>query len=99
MSESLVFEDATSFRDRLKSRDLSAVEVLQAHLDQIERVNPAVNAMCTLDAERAMETARNLDNGPITGPLHGIPVGIKDLSATKGIRTTFGSPIFEDWVP
>ncbi len=99
MPEPLVFEDATSIRDRIAKRDLSAVEALEAHLDQIERVNPAVNAMCTLDAEGALETARKLDNGPVTGPLHGVPVGIKDLSPTKGIRTTFGSPIFKDWVP
>ncbi len=99
MSTDLVFEDATSLCARLQSRDLSAVEVLDAHLAQIERVNPTVNAVCTLDADRAMETARSLDSGPVSGPLHGLPVGIKDLSPTKGIRTTYGSPFFENWVP
>lgn len=94
-----IFEDATNLAARLQSRDISAVEVLKAHLEQIERVNPSVNAICTLAADQAMETARKLDDGPVSGPLHGVPVGIKDLSPTMGIRTTFGSPIFENWVP
>lgn len=99
MSQDLVFEDASSLSARLQKREISAVEILEAHLAQIERVNPTVNAICTLDADHALQTARDLDNGPITGPLHGVPVGIKDLSPTKGIRTTYGSPIFENWVP
>ncbi len=99
MSESIVFEDATVLADRLQRREMSAVEVLETHLAQIESVNPTVNAICTLDADRAMETARKLDNGPVAGPLHGVPIGVKDLSPTKGIRTTFGSPIFADWIP
>lgn len=99
MSPDTVFEDATKLADMLQKREVSAVEALEAHLEQIERVNPAVNAVCTLAVDQALETAKRLDNGPVTGPLHGVPVGIKDLSATKGIRTTFGSPIFADWVP
>ena len=94
-----IFKDATSLVAGLRSRDISATEALEAHLTQIELVNPKVNAICTLAADQAIETARKLDDGPVTGPLHGVPVGIKDLSATKGIRTTFGSPIFADWVP
>ncbi len=99
MSHDLVFDDATSIAARLQKRELSAVEVLEAHLAQIERVNPAVNAICTLDADRAIEKAKALDSGPVSGPLHGVPVGVKDLSPTEGLRTTFGSPIFENWVP
>ena len=99
MSPDIVFEDATKLADMLQKREVSAVEAVEAHLEQIERVNPSVNAVCTLDSDRALETARKLDSGPVTGPLHGIPVGIKDLSATEGIRTTFGSPIFADWIP
>ena len=99
MTFDLIFEDACDLAQRLRNREVSAVEVLEAHLDQIERVNPKVNAICTLDADRALSTAQQLDKGPVSGPLHGVPVGIKDLSATKGIRTTFGSPIFADWVP
>ncbi len=94
-----VFSDAVTLADQLQKRDLSAVEAVEAHLLQIERLNPELNAICTLAADTAMETARQLDNGPVTGPLHGVPVGIKDLSATKGLKTTFGSPIFSEWVP
>ena len=99
MTDDPIFKDATSLAASLHSRDISAQEALEAHLAQIERVNPRVNAVCTLAADQALDAARKLDDGPITGPLHGVPVGIKDLSETRGIRTTFGSPIFTDWVP
>lgn len=99
MTDDPIFLDATSLAASLHNRDISAREALDAHLTQIERVNPQVNAVCTLAADQAMEAARKLDDGPVTGPLHGVPVGIKDLSETRGIRTTFGSPIFEDWIP
>jgi amidase len=76
---------------------------MQAHLDQIERHNPAVNAIVTLLPERALQAAHALDariaRGEICGPLCGLPVAHKDLAVTKGIRTTFGSPIFSDFVP
>jgi amidase len=94
-----VFKSATEIAALLRGRDISAVEALEAHLAQIEAVNPKVNAICTLAAEMAMDTARKLDSGPVTGPLHGLPLGVKDLSATRGIRTTLGSPIYKDWVP
>ncbi len=99
MTADIIFEDATALASRLQKRAISAIEAVEAHLKHIEQVNPAVNAVCTLAAEKAIATAKELDNGPVTGPLHGVPVGIKDLSATKGIRTTFGSPIFADWIP
>jgi amidase len=77
--------------------------MLQAHLDQIERVNPKVNAVCTLVAEQALQAAHAADarqaRGEPIGPLHGLPVGIKDLVDTQGIRTTHGSPIYADHVP
>src|SRR4029453_6630996 len=87
----------------LRARELSAREVLSAHLAQIERVNPAVNAIVTLVTDQAMEQARLADEamarGREVGPLHGLPIAHKDLQPTKGIRTTFGSPIFRDFVP
>ncbi len=87
----------------LRTRAVSAREVLACHLDQVERVNPAVNAVVTLTAERAVETARRLDelivrDGPV-GVLHGIPVAHKDLAETRGVRTTYGSPLYADHVP
>ena len=76
---------------------------MRAHLEQIERVNPMVNAIVTLLPERALDGARMADaaiaSGQPVGPLHGLPVAHKDLLVTKGIRTTFGSPIYQDFVP
>src|SRR3977135_3332765 len=87
----------------VRARKLSAREVLAAHLAQIERVNPTVNAIVTLVADQAIEKARLADEATAlrreVGPLHGLPIAHKDLQPTKGIRTTFGSPIFRDFVP
>src|SRR6187401_1644216 len=88
---------------RLRRKDLSAREVMDAHLSRIERVNPRVNAIVTLVAERAMADAARADEalargGPI-GVLHGLPVAHKDLVDTAGIRTTRGSPFYRDHVP
>ena len=94
---------ARDIRDKIRNRDLSAVEVMEAHLAQIESVNPAVNAIVTLHADRALEGAKAADlaisNGESLGPLHGLPTAVKDLTSTKGIRTTFGSPIYKDNIP
>ena len=87
----------------IRQKKLSAVEVMTAHLTQIQRVNPKVNAIVTLVADQAMENARKADQaqarGEAAGPLHGLPVAIKDLIATAGIRTTSGSRLFKDFVP
>jgi len=94
---------ATVLRELLRAREVSAREVLQAHLRQIERVNPLLNAIVTLTAESAATRAGELDeaivrSGPV-GPLHGIPVAHKDLVETNGVRTTYGSPLFSRNVP
>jgi amidase len=87
----------------IRSKALSSREVVAAHLAQIERVNPRVNAIVTLLADRAMDRASAADaalaRGVEVGPLHGLPIAHKDLQPTKGIRTTFGSPIYKDFVP
>jgi amidase len=87
----------------IRSRELSATELLDASLARVEAVNPAVNAVVTLDADRARRAAAGLDalaaRGSFAGPLHGLPIAIKDLAETAGIRTTFGSPIFASYVP
>ena len=94
---------AVEMARQIRAKQLSAREVVSAHLDQIARVNPAVNAIVTLVPEQAMEAARLADErharGETIGPLHGLPIAHKDLQPTKGIRTTFGSPIFADFVP
>jgi len=87
----------------IRSRELSAAELLAAVLARIEAVNPAVNAIVTLAPEQAASAAAELDSraarGEYRGPLHGLPIAIKDLAETAGIRTTFGSPIFASYVP
>ena len=104
MSEpQLCFLTASDLVQKIKAREISAVEVLQAHLEQIERVNPHVNAIVTLLPDRAEQAARAIDEqlgrGEDPGPLCGLPVAHKDLVVTKGIRTTFGSPIYQDFIP
>jgi amidase len=103
VTDDMNFMTAREMAQRIKIRDISAVEVMQAHLDQIERVNPLVNAIVTYLPERAMEDARAADaalaRGDEIGPLHGLPIAHKDTLATKGIRTTQGSPIYRDAVP
>ncbi|MGI5120298.1 amidase [Marinactinospora thermotolerans] len=87
----------------LRSGEVSAREVVQAHLDRIEAVNPAINAVVTLCPERALDEAAAADHrhaaGRPTGPLHGLPIAVKDTHETAGIRTTHGSPIHADHVP
>ena len=102
-SAELCFLTATELACRIRTRELSCQEVLEAHLDQIERINPQVNAIVTLVAEQALDQARRADETwpkhDELGPLYGLPIAHKDLVVTKGIRTTLGSPIFVDFVP
>jgi amidase len=94
---------ATELAALIRSRELSATELLTAVLARIEEVNPALNAIVTLAAEQAAGVAAELDtlaaHGSWAGPLHGLPIAIKDVAETTGIRTTFGSPIFASYVP
>ncbi|MFT4561186.1 MAG: amidase [Gammaproteobacteria bacterium] len=102
MSESPCLMSATALASAIAKRDLGVREVMQAFLQRIEQLNPAVNAIVTLCPEQALECADVLDsvapNGA-RGPLFGLPIAIKDLVPTAGIRTTFGSPIYADFVP
>ena len=99
----LCFLTATDLAERIRRREVSAVEVMQAHLAQIERVNPRVNAIVTLHPERSLERARAADARQARGEplhlLHGLPTAHKDLVPTRGVRTTWGSPIYRDFVP
>jgi len=89
--------------DALRARRVSAVELAAAAAARIERLNSKLNAFITVTAEGAMEEARQADAelaaGRDRGPLHGIPVAVKDLFATRGVRTTCGSKVYEDFVP
>jgi amidase len=87
----------------IRTRKAGPVEVAKAHLAAIERVNPVVNAFCTVAAEKALAWAHEAEKAVRKrgrlGPLHGVPIGIKDLTPTAGIRTTWGSALFADHVP
>lgn len=97
------FLTAAELGRRIRARELSAVEVMEAHLAQIARVNPRVNAIVTLTAEQALAEAHAADaalaRGDPLGPLHGLPVAHKDLNETRGVRTTYGSTIYRDHLP
>jgi amidase len=101
--DTLVFESAVGLARRIRARDLSAVEVVRAFIAQVERVNPKVNAIVTFLPERALAEARAIDEriarGEEPGPLAGLPIAYKDMIPTRGVRTTFGSPIYADHVP
>ena len=97
------FMTAVELAQRIRSKELSCAEVMQEHLDQIDRVNPKVNAIVTYQPERALEGAKaadeSLQRGDSVGVLHGLPVAHKDLVDTAGVRTTYGSPIYADYIP
>ena len=103
LTPEICFLPATELVHRIRKKDVSVRDVMAAHLAQIERFNPKLNALVTLIPEQAMEQAKKADEALAknreVGPLHGLPVGHKDLFPTKGIRTTFGSPVFKDFVP
>jgi aspartyl-tRNA(Asn)/glutamyl-tRNA(Gln) amidotransferase subunit A len=88
---------------KLRDRDISPVELTQHCLVLIEKLNPALNAFITVTADRALERARvaerEIFRGDYRGPLHGIPIGIKDIVDTAGVRTTAASALFKDRIP
>lgn len=103
-SEEICFTEANVLLELLRTKKVSAVEVMKSHLNQIARVNPTVNAIVTLvDEKELLQEARRADealaNGKWLGPLHGVPIAVKDLHATKGIRTTYGSPLYKNDIP
>ncbi|WP_129670722.1 amidase [Candidatus Chloroploca sp. Khr17] len=107
MSEELCLMTATELATHIRARRLSCTEVMQAHIERIERLNAQVNALVTCIPERALSIARSYDEAlahetaPSSqeAPLYGLPVAHKDLTETRGLRTTYGSPIFADYVP
>src|SRR5438094_7387415 len=99
----ICFMSAVEMAQLIRRKKLSAREALAAHLKQIERVNPKVNAIVTLVPEMAAGAAAKADEMQARkeklGPQHGLPVAHKDLVETRGIRTTFGSPLNKDYIP
>lgn len=101
MASSLIAQSAATLVDRLKDGDVSPLDLLDALEQRIAEVDPAVNALPTLCFERARDRARTLMAKPAgqRGRLAGLPVPIKDLTEVEGVRTTWGSPIYADFVP
>jgi len=103
LTSEICFLPATELARRIRKKDLSVRDVMAAHLAQIERLNPKLNALVTLVPEQAMKQAKKADEALAknkeVGPLHGLPVAHKDLFPTQGIRTTYGSLVFKDFIP
>jgi amidase len=99
----LCWNDAVTVAGLLRSREVSAREVIAAHIARIEAINPAVNALVTRTFETALNKAAAADQamarGAALGLLHGLPVAHKDLAETAGVRTSYGSPLFAEHVP
>ena len=99
----LVNLSAVELRRRIGSKEISPVEVLDACIARIEALNPAVNAICATDFDRARQQAKQDEaavlNGEELGILHGLPCGVKDLDDTAGLLTTMGSPLMTANVP
>ncbi|HEX5165428.1 MAG TPA: amidase [Thermomicrobiales bacterium] len=97
------FASATRLAEALARREISSRELLDSYLGRVDRHNPALNAVVTIDAERARAEADAADaaiaRGEAIGPLHGLPVTIKDSLATAGLRTTSGAGEFAEYVP
>jgi amidase len=101
--DDIAFLPATDLIELLQAKKLSSRELLDGYLDRVERINPRVNAIVTLDTDRARERAAAADEatarGESWGPLHGLPLTVKDVFETKGLRTTCGNPEWTDYVP
>ena len=102
-NESLLSETAVELRRRIGSKEISPVELLEACIARIERLNPAVNAVTATCYDRARQEAAAAEKAALRGEplglLHGLPTGIKDLHDTEGLLTTQGSPLYRDHIP
>ena len=96
---SIFTKSATELAAMIRAREVSSRELLDGYLDRVERLNPPINAVITLDAERARVAAGAADATTPTGPLHGVPTTIKDAIATEGLRSTGGAVELRDHVP
>ena len=103
MTTELWQQSAADLAAAIRGKEVSATEVLEAHLARIAETNPTINAIVTLSEDIARSQATDVDKavaaGERLGPIAGVPVGIKDTTDTAGIRTTYGSPLFADNVP
>lgn len=101
--DDFAFRDATELADLVRQRKVSSRELLDHYLERVERVNPKLNAIVTFDIERARKRAAQADEaiarGEQWGPLHGVPITVKDTLETAGIRTTAGAPMLSEHIP
>ncbi len=102
-NEKLLTQSAVELRRRIGSKEISPVELLEACIERIERINPAVNAVTAVCYDRARDEAKAAEKAVLRGDplglLHGLPTGIKDLDETGGLLTTYGSPLYRDFIP
>ena len=102
-SHEICWMSAVDLARAIREKKLSPLEVVRSFLERIEAINPKINAYVTLTADSALTEAKQAEDalmrGGELGPLHGVPVSIKDLVFTKGVRTTMGSKLFENFVP
>ncbi len=101
--DEICFMSAYDMLEKIKTQELTSTEITETIIERIERINPIINAYCTPTFELARKTAKKADEivkkGEELGLLHGIPTSIKDLMQIKGIRTTYGSKLYEDFIP
>jgi amidase len=95
----LAFLSAVEQARLLRAGEISSTELVTTSLERIERLDPKLNAFVTVCADEALETARTVDTTPGDAPFRGVPIGIKDLAATAGVRTTYSSRAYADYVP
>jgi Asp-tRNA(Asn)/Glu-tRNA(Gln) amidotransferase A subunit family amidase len=99
VSDGLAFAPALDLARRVRAREVSPVELAELYLGRIERLDPELNAFVTVDAEAVLAAARAAESTPAAAPFHGVPLPIKDLNETAGLRTTFSCRAFADYVP
>ena len=103
MDENLAFAPATELLDLIATKQVSPVELTELYFNRIDRLDSKLNSYLLLTRDEAMETARAAEEavtrGEVLGPLHGLPISIKDTQMTKGLRTTGGSLVFKDRIP
>ncbi len=99
----LSFTPATELARRIATKEISPVEIVQNSLNRIEEVNPTLNCFCFVFPDEALDKAKEAEaavaRGDDIGPIHGVPIAIKDFTPTKGKTTTMGSKVYRDWVP
>ncbi len=101
--EDICFMSACDMAEKIKSQELTSLEITETIIERIKKINPKINAYCTTTFELAREMAKKSDDavkkGEKLGLLNGIPTSIKDLNLLKGVRTTFGSKLYENFIP